>query len=161
RCFARHFDTAAASVLTRRRGASAGDLVTMLMVAKIPLLPQRADEGPRTISMRLTRSMSRPKSCPKKFVRAVYVFGQRVAVEHHQKARVMVARQREAAQPGVVIAAIIGLCRVATSTTGRFSNNTDSGAAAPDAPGGTGSRACTSIASETRTTVWTMHESLA
>jgi len=111
--------------------------------------------------MRLTRSMSRPKSCPKKFVRAVYVFGQRVAVEHHQKARVMVARQREAAQPGVVIAAIIGLCRVSTSTTGRFSNNTDSGAAAPDAPGVTGSRACTSIASETRTTVWTMHESLA
>src|SRR5437867_2759393 len=88
-------------------------------------------------------------------------FGQRVAVEHHQKARVIVARQREAAQPGVVIAAIIGLCRVATSTTGRFSNITDAGAAAPDAPGVTGSRACTSIASETRTTVWTMHESLA
>jgi len=45
--------------------ASSGDFVMMLMVAKIPLLPYKADEGPRMISIRFMRFMSMGKSLPK------------------------------------------------------------------------------------------------
>ena len=45
--------------------ASSGDLVMMLMVANMALLPYRAEEGPRMISICLIRFMSIGKSFPK------------------------------------------------------------------------------------------------
>ena len=81
------------STVTRSGSYSTGDLVTMLMVANMPLVPYSADEGPRMISIRLIRSRSSPKSWPKKVGRVQDVFGERMTVDHHQKTCVVITGQ--------------------------------------------------------------------
>src|ERR1700680_3015799 len=56
------------SKATLRRPESTGDRVTTLILASMPLDPYRAEVGPRIISMRSTRSISSPKSSPKKLL---------------------------------------------------------------------------------------------